>query len=314
MPVDPQCQAILDAVAAQGAPFAHDDYHAIRTAYADTTARYRHESPAPVSTSEHTFTGPAGDVPLRRYVPVTETPGPLPCLVFFHGGGWVVGDLATHDHICRYLAAGAGVCVIAVDYRLAPEHPFPAAFEDCRTAVHWVAANAASLQIDQHKLAIGGDSAGGNLAAAVAVALRDDGGPAPVLQLLIYPATDMTADNDSLRDNAEGFLLTRAAMERFTDWYVPRAAQRSDPRASPQFGRHDGLPRAFIQTAEFDPLRDEARVYADTLAAAGVAVEYRCYPGMLHGFVRMGGIVDTGISALDDACRALRDAVGTTPA
>lgn len=313
MPVDPQCQAILDAAAAQGAPFANDDYRAIRTAYAGTTVRYRHEPPRPIAVSDQTFTGPAGAVPLRRYVPATKTPGPLPCLVFFHGGGWVVGDLATHDHICRYLAAGAGICVIAVDYRLAPEHPFPAAFDDCLAAVHWVAGNVVSLDIDPLKLAVGGDSAGGNLAAAVAIALCDKG-PLPALQLLIYPATDMTADNGSLRENGDGFLLTRAAMERFTNWYVTDAAQRTDPRASPQFGAHGGLPRAFIQTAEFDPLRDEARVYAETLSAAGVAVEYQCYPGMLHGFARMGGVVEMGIHALDDACGALRDALGTAPA
>lgn len=314
MPVDPQCQAILDAVAAQGAPFANDDYRAIRTAYADTTARYCHEPPGPVAVTEHTFVGPAGNIGLRRYVPATAASGPLPCLVFFHGGGWVVGDLATHDHICRYFAAGAAICVIAVDYRLAPEHPFPAAFDDCLAAVHWIAGNASDFGIDPGKLAVGGDSAGGNLAAAVAIALRDDGGAMPALQLLIYPATDMTADNDSLRENAEGFLLTRAAMERFTNWYVTDAAQRTDPRASPQYGVHGGLPRAFIQTAEFDPLRDEARVYADTLSAAGVTVQYRCYPGMLHGFARMGGVVETGIRALDDACGALRDALGTAPA
>ena len=151
------------------------------------------------------------------------------------------------------------------------------------------------------------------LAAAVALALRDGGSPTPALQLLIYPATDMSADNDSLRENAEGFLLTRAAMDRFTNWYVPDPEQRTDPRASPQHGNHAGLPRAFIQSAEFDPLRDEARVYAETLRAAGVTVEYRCYKGMLHGFARMGGIVDQGIRALDDACDVLRDALATTP-
>ena len=314
MPVDPQCQAILDAAATQGAPFANDDYHAIRGAYADTTARYRHPSPARAALSDQTFTGPAGAVPIRCYVPVTAMAGPLPCLVYFHGGGWVVGDLATHDHMCRYLSAGAGICVIAVDYRLAPEHPFPAGFEDCLAAVRWVAGSAASLNIDPRRLAVGGDSAGGNLAAAVAIALRDTGGPLPALQLLIYPATDMTADNDSLRDNAEGYLLTRAAMDLFTRWYVPDSAQRSDPRASPRHGTHAGLPRAFIQTAEYDPLRDEARDYAETLTAAGVAVEYRCYPGMVHGFARMGGIVDAGIAALDDACEALRSALNAAPA
>jgi acetyl esterase len=314
MPVDPQCQTILEAAAAKGAPFAHDDVHASRAAYAGTTAVYRHAAAPLASVSERTFPGPADDVPVRLYIPATDAAGPLPCLVFFHGGGWVVGDLETHDHVCRYLAHGAGVCVIAVDYRLAPEHPFPSGFEDCLAAVHWAAGNAASLNIDPQRLAIGGDSAGGNLAAAVAIALRDGGGPALALQLLFYPATDMTADNASLRENAEGFLLTRAAMELFMNWYVPNPANRSDPRASPQLANHHrDLPRAFILTAEFDPLRDEARAYAETLAADGCPTAYKCYPGMLHGFIRMGGIVDRGLNALDDACGALRDALGKAP-
>lgn len=314
MPVDPQCQALLDAAAASGAPFAHDDYRAIRTAYADTVALYRHETAPLAGVSERSFAGPGGDVRVRVYVPAAAATAAGACLIYFHGGGWVVGDLDTHDHVCRHLAHGAGVRVIAVDYRLAPEHLFPAAFEDCLAAVQWAAANAAALNIDPQRLAIGGDSAGGNLAAAVAIALRDSGGPSPALQLLIYPATDMTADNDSLRDNAEGFLLTRAAMELFMRWYVPDPANRTDPRASPQSAdHHRDLPRAFIQTAEFDPLRDEAQTYAETLRAAGCRCEYECYPGMLHGFIRMGGIIDRGLVALDDACAALRDALGTTP-
>jgi acetyl esterase len=213
--------------------------------------------------------------------------------------------------MCCYLTAAAGVIVISVDYRLAPEHKFPAGFDDCVAAVRWAADNAASLGGDPSRLGVGGDSAGGNLAAATAIALRDNGGPALQLQLLIYPACDFTADNDSLEDNAEGYLLTRESIEQFADWYLPDREARHDPRASPQLApHHTDLPRAWVQTAEYDPLRDEGRHYAETLAKAGVEVEYKCYSGMVHGFARMGGKVDMARDALDDAARALRSALG----
>jgi len=309
MPVDPQCQALLDAAAAAGAPFAHDDYRAIRAAYAATTPSYRHATEPLAAVDDRTFAGPACAVPVRIYRPTTASSSPAPCVVYFHGGGWVVGDLDSHDHLCRYLAHGAGAVVVAVDYRLAPEHPFPAPLDDCIAAVHWVADNAVELDIDPQRLALGGDSAGGNLAAATAIALRDGKGPRALVQLLIYPAVDFTANNDSLRDNAEGYLLTRSALDLFTRLYLPDEATRSDPRASPQLrNRHTDLPRAFIQTAEYDPLRDEARDYAQTLAAAGCPVEYKCYPGMVHGFARMGGKVDMALTALDDACGVMREA------
>lgn len=311
MPLDPQCQAIVDAAAANGSPFAERDYNAARAAYAATTDVYRHPCPPLASVIEQTIAGPDGRVPIRIYKPQLEVgDGLLPCLVFFHGGGWVVGDLDSHDHLCRYLSHGAATCVVAVDYRLAPEHQFPAALDDCVAAVHWVADNATSLNIDPHRIAVGGDSAGGNLAAASAIALRDNNGPELRMQLLIYPAVDFTADNESLRDNAEGYLLTRAALDLFTELYLPDDAARSDPRASPQLrNQHHDLPPAFIQTAEFDPLRDEARRYAETLMHAAVPVEYKCYSGMVHGFARMGGKVDAALTALDDACGVLREAL-----
>ena len=310
MPLDPQCQAIIDAAAQAGAPFDAGDHIAVRAGYAATTPVYRHETPALDSVANLMFEGPAGNIPVRVYRPRVEGRAPLPALVFFHGGGWVVGDLETHDHMCRYLAGHGDVVVASVDYRLAPEHKFPAAYDDALAAMRWVMSAPDDLNVDADRLAIGGDSAGGNLSAAVTLALRDAGIPALKLQLLIYPVMDFLADNDSIRDYTTGYMLTKAAMDMFTDWYLPDDGARADPRASPQQAAdHAGLPPAFVQTAEYDMLRDEGRRYADTLEQAGIAVEYRCYPGMIHGFMRMGSKIDTAITALDDAVDALRRAL-----
>jgi acetyl esterase len=310
MPLDPQCEAIINAArAAGGAPFDQINHVAARRAYARATAAYRHTSGDLESVENKQFPGPAGDVPVRIYRPVSNDDGGLPCLVFFHGGGWVLGDLDSHDHMCRHLAHGARAMVVAVDYRLAPEHKFPAALDDCCAAVRWVFDQAHSLGIDASRIAVGGDSAGGNIAAAVSISMRDTNGPSLTAQLLIYPAVDFTADNDSLRENGSGFLLTRDAIELFAEHYLPNRESRSDPRASPQLrNNHANLPRAFVQTAEFDPLRDEGRTYAETLMAAGCPVEYKCYPGVVHGFARMCARVDAAIVALDDACGVLREA------
>ena len=306
MPLDPQCAAIVAAVAAAGTPFNAGDHLAVRRAYAATTAAYTYD-PGPLrQVEDSSFAGPGGPVKLRTYRPHSAQPT-LPALLYFHGGGWAAGDLETHDHICRHLAFAGDLVVIAVDYRLAPEHPFPAPLADCVAAWRWACASAATLGIDAGRIAVGGDSAGGNLAAALTLELRDAGAALPAFQLLIYPAVDFTADNASLRDNATGYLLTRAAMEMFADWYLTEQARRADPFASPLLAAsHRGLPPAFVQTAEFDPLRDEGAAYADKLRAAGVAVTHRLYPGMLHGFARMGARVNQGRRALDDAAAALR--------
>ena len=309
MPLDAQCAQIVQAAAQAGAPFAAADAVAIRQGYAATTARYTHAVDGALEVTDRTIAGPGGPLSIRLYGFADNAVGSRGALVFFHGGGWAVGDLDTHDHVCRYLAVHSECIVIAVDYRLAPEHKFPAAHDDCVAAVHWVAANAGELGINPARIAVGGDSAGGNLAASVAIALRDTRGPALALQLLIYPAVDFTADTESLVENGEGYLLTRDDIEKFTGWYLPDEAAREDWRASPQLAsHHTDLPRAWIQTAEFDPLRDEGRIYAETLAKAGVEVEYKCYDGMVHGFVRMGGMIDRTFEALDDAARALRSA------
>jgi acetyl esterase len=309
MPLNRQCQTIVDALAAaSSAPPDKPDHLATRAAYAKTTAFYQHATDELASVEDRSFPGPGGEVPIRVYRPYSEG-GSAPCLLFFHGGGWSLGDLDSHDHMCRHFAHGAQATVIAVDYRLAPEHKFPAAVDDSVAAVRWVFENARQLDIDANRIAVGGDSAGGNLAAAASIALRDTNGPPLTLQLLIYPAVNFTADNESLRDNGSGYILTRDALEMFADLYLPNSEARSDPRASPQLrNNHANLPRAFVQTAEFDPLRDEGRTYAETLMAAGCAVEYKCYPGVVHGFARMGRRVDLALTALDDACGVLREA------
>ena len=223
-----------------------------------------------------------------------------------------MGDLDTHDHVCRYLAGHSGAPVFSIDYRLAPEHPFPAGLDDCVAAIEWVRHNAPDYGIDPACIAVGGDSAGSNLAAAAVIRLRDTDAPPLALQLLIYPAVDLTADTPSLRDFADGYLLSRSALDNFTEMYLPETSMRSDPLVSPSL-RADlsNLPRTFIQTAEFDPLRDEARIFAEKLMAAGTPVEYKCYPGMVLGFIRMGARVDRAFEALDDACGILAEAFGS---
>ncbi|MDW8470228.1 MAG: alpha/beta hydrolase [Burkholderiales bacterium] len=251
--------------------------------------------------------GPGGPIPVRAYRPQGADDGArLPALVYFHGGGWVIGDLDTHDVVCRTLANGARCAVFSVEYRKAPEAPFPAAVEDAIAATAWVAANAAALGADAARLAVGGDSAGGNLAAVTALAARDAGAPNLVLQLLIYPATDQRMGHASIERNGEGYLLTKAAMRYFRGHYLPRESDWLDWRASPLLApRLAGVAPAFVLTAGYDPLLDEGRAYAERLRGEGVAVEYRCYEGMVHGFITMGRVLEAAHAALADCAAAL---------
>jgi acetyl esterase len=233
----------------------------------------------------------------------------LPVLVFFHGGGWVVGNVESHDTMCRHLANRAGCAVVSVDYRLAPEHKFPAAVDDCFTATAWVAGNAAALGIDPGRLAVGGDSAGGNLAAVVSLMARDKGAPRISYQLLIYPAMDAAMRHDSINRFAEGYVLTRATMRWFYEQYLRAAHDAADWRASPLLATDLGdLPPAFVLTAGYDPLSDEGDAYAERLAAAGVPVTHRRFPGQVHGFAMNGKIIRAADKALDDAAAALKAA------
>ena len=306
MPLDPQAKAFLDQLAAMGGqPLSSMPVPMARQAM----EMLLHLRPAEVpiaAVANRTIPGPAGDIPVRVYTPSGTAPFPL--LVFFHGGGWVLGGLETHDEICRTLANGAGCVVVSVDYRLAPEHRYPAAAEDCYAATQWCAAHAAELGADASRIAIGGDRAGGNLTAVVAQMARDRGGPKLVFQLLIYPVTDVVRDRPSYRDNAEGYLLTAGDMEWFWGHYLGDAPQRgTEPYASPIRAKNlAGLPPALVITAEFDPLRDEGEAYGAALENAGVAAKVTRYDGMIHGFFGMGAMMDKAKTAVAEATGSLR--------
>ena len=308
MSVHPQVQALLERVARSPLPA----YHTVspfvaRRIYRDTRAALAPKAPVLPEVRLLAFENFA----MRVYRPVVGEA--LPALVYFHGGGWTIGDLDTHDVLCRQIALGARCVVFSVDYRLAPEHPFPAAVEDCFAATRYVAEHAQELKV--RGLAVGGDSAGGNLAAVVSLLARDAGAPAIAFQLLIYPATDQRFATPSHERNAEGYLLTREAIHYFRRNYLPRERDWSEWRASPLLAKsHANLPPAFVVTAGYDPLVDEGRAYAEKLRAAGVVVDYREYADMVHGFVLFGGVLDTANAAVADCCAALRRAFERVPA
>jgi acetyl esterase len=251
--------------------------------------------------------GPAGTIGARLYVPEKPAQEPVPLLVYYHGGGWVIGDLATHDNPCRFLAAHAGAAVLSIDYRLAPEHPFPAAVEDAWAAYAWAAANAAELGVGPARIGVGGDSAGANLAAAVCLRARGEGGPAPAMQLLIYPVTQVGEETPSRQLFRDGFLLTRRSMDFFEDSYLQADGDRADPRVSllraDDFG---GLPPAYVAIAGFDPLRDEGELYAERLRQAGLPVALRRHPGLVHTFANLTAICPSAHQAMLEAAGALR--------
>jgi acetyl esterase len=252
--------------------------------------------------TDRTFPGPDGDLPVRIYRP--DGAGPFGTLVYFFGGGWTLGSIDTSDGVCRALANAAGCLVVTPGYRLAPEHPFPAAVHDCYAATEWVAANAAELGADPARIAVGGDSAGGNLAAVVALLARERGGPSLAAQLLVYPNTCYHADTESLRDNDDRWMFNHNSVDWYWRNYLSTPDQGRDPLVSPLLAEDvSGLPPALMITAEYDPLRDEGEKYAARLAQAGVPVELTRYDGMAHGFFTMSGV-------LDDARRAVAQAAG----
>lgn len=255
------------------------------------------------------FAGPGGPLRVRRYVPV-ETTGPLPVVLYFHGGGWVLGGLDTHDSICRTLARKSGAMVVAVDYRLAPEHRFPAAIDDAWAALSWVAAQASSLGIDPKRIAVAGDSAGGNLAAALSLRSRDFNGPRIAAQALMYPVTDLTTlERPTQKEFAQGYLLTTQRMRWFIDQYVPDLAQRGNPLVSPLLAPdHHSLPPAIIITAQFDPLRSEGEAYGEVLTRAGVPNTVHRIDGVIHGFASMDRWFPEADQATDRIAQHLRQA------
>lgn len=256
--------------------------------------------------------GPGGPLPIRIHHPTAqhEAEPPRPALVYFFGGGWTLGTLDTCDAICRSLTNAAGCVTVSIQYRLAPEHPFPAAIDDCYAGISWVAEHAAELGVDPDRLAVGGDSAGGNLAAAVSIAARERGGPALRHQLLVYPNTDYKADTASLREGVDEFLFNRWSVAWYWSHYLTSEADGLNPLASPLRAEDlSGLPSATVITAEFDPLRDEGEQYAQRLREAGVPVEARRYDGMIHGFFAMAGTLDRGREAIKYAAERLAAAL-----
>jgi acetyl esterase len=297
----PQVAALLERASKSPLPPYYEvPAHVARRIYRDTRAVL---APKPPEVAEARLVIAPGPVALRMYRPAGSKPDEaLAALVYFHGGGWVIGDLDTHDVVCRQLANGARCAVYSVDYRMGPEHPFPAAVEDCYAATNFVAGRHAQV-------AVGGDSAGGNLATVVALLARDAGEPRLAHQLLIYPATDQRMQHPSIRRNGEGYLLTEKAMEYFQSLYLPNAADRVDWRASPHLATSlANLPPAYVITAGYDPLLDQGREYAERLAKDGVDVSYREYPDMVHGFILFGGVLDTANEAVAQCCAKLREA------
>lgn len=299
MPLDPQIKALLDVQAA--APKPHQQ--SVAEARSTMLARPRLPGPAMAHEEDRRIPGPGGEIRIRIYRPQGASGA---ALVYVHGGGWVLGNLDTHNNQCRNLAQAAGCVAIAVDYRVAPEHRFPAAAEDAYAAAAWVSANAAELALDPKRMAVGGESAGGNLAAAACLMARDRGGPPIAQQWLAYPVLDRSFDTPSYRENATGLGLERETMRWFWDHYLGPDQDGSGPYASPLRARTmAGLPPAIVVTCEYDVLRDEGNAYADRLAKEGVPVELRCLPGVNHAFLGMP--VDAAPRAFDQIGRLLRE-------
>jgi acetyl esterase len=302
MPLHPQALALAEQLGS-GLDITKHDLAEIRRTLDETSRLGPRPDVAVVKDLE--VPGPAGTIPVRIYRPSERADHPV--LVYLHGGGWAICSLETHDVTCRQLANGADCVVVSVDYRLAPEHRFPAAPEDCYAALSWTARNAASLGGDPRRLAIGGDSAGGNLTAAVSLMARDRKGPRLCHQLLIYPVTDHAFDTDSYRENADAPILTREIMQGFWGYYLAREEDGRHPYASPLRAEDvSGLPPAHLITAEYDPLRDEGEAFARRLAETGVPVVQRRYEGMVHGFLAFGDFIDLAREAMEDVTRELR--------
>jgi acetyl esterase len=306
----PQAQFLLDLMVERKIPPTHTLSPAdARKFYRERRSVTQPEPPAIAETRDLAATGPHGPIPLRLYhpQPAAQRQSAPPVLVYYHGGGWVIGDLDTHDTLCRELANAAGIAVVAVDYRMGPEYRFPAAVDDCIAATRWVREHAAELGVDASRLAVGGDSAGGNLAAVVAIAAREAGDLPIRFQLLIYPATDQRRGWPSHTSNGQGYLLTADTMAYFHDHYITDKAQDLDWRASPLLHPDlSRLPPALVLTAGYDPLRDEALQYSHKLTQAGNRCTHILFERQIHGFITMGKVLDEANTAVQICAAELR--------
>ena len=309
--LDPQAQALMQLMIDKGVPPVNTLTPVqARESYRSRRTFTQPEAPEVYRVEDKLVTYNGVKVPVRVYHPHTaQTQKSLPALVYLHGGGWTIGDLDTHDVLCRSLCIQADVVVVSVDYRMGPEHKFPAAYDDSVAAFNWTVANSSALGVDAKRIAIGGDSAGGNLSAAACIGLRDQKGLSvqPAFQLLIYPATIMWQDTPSYHANGQGYMLTKDSIAYYTDNYLRSRDDAKDWRASPQWANsHAGLPPAFVMTAGFDPLRDEGLMYADALSKAGVPCQYICFERQIHGFITMGRVMQEANTAVTLCAQVLK--------
>jgi acetyl esterase len=312
MPLDPQVRTLLDQLAsAGGAPLEQMTPDAARQMFIGMAALAAPTTEG-VTAEDRAVPGPLGDIPVRIYT-AADGASPRPLIVFFHGGGFVIGNVDSHDATCRTLARLVGAVVVSVDYRLAPENTSPAAAEDCYAAAVWAAEHADELDADASRLAVVGDSAGGNLAAVTPLLARDRGGPAIAFQVLIYPVTDLTMSQPSIEQNGTDYMLTAAGLRWFYDHYLGDKGDPKDPILSPLFASDvSGLPPALVLTAEFDPLRDEGEAYAARLKEAGVPVTVKRYDGLIHGFFSMDLVLDAAKDAVADVADQLKAALASS--
>ncbi|MCG8491297.1 MAG: alpha/beta hydrolase [Sneathiellales bacterium] len=311
MTLDPQAKWVLDIAEQAKAPLLEDmSAEDAKAAYEERAQKLCLQD-VPIGKSEDLeIEGPHGPIPLRIYTPEGAT-GTLPVLVFYHGGGWVIGSRNSHDALCRSIANKGPFLIISVDYRMGPEAKFPAAVDDAYTALLWAQENAGRYSGDPSRIAVGGDSAGGNLSAVTCLMAKEKSTPLPVFQWLIYPATNMDMVTQSHTDFAEGYFLTKPLMEWFQGHYLTGAQDRGNWKASPLKAESlSGLPEALVQTAGFDPLKDEGKAFSDRLNAEGVRSVYTDYPGMIHGFINLGGAIDAAEKAVDEGVQHLKKAFG----
>jgi len=304
---------LMDKAVQEGRPKPNTlPYTAGRAAFDKLLEDSEADPPEVAAVENGGFAGPAGRIGYRRYRPLGLPSGPLPTLIYYHGGGFVAGTLGTHDSTCRRLANKSRCQLIAIDYRLSPEHPFPAPTDDGIAAFRHIRDDAAAFDTDPARLAVGGDSGGGTISAVVCQAVRDAGEAGPALQMLIYPATDFRCESQSRKQFADGYFLTKELMNWFRKAYLPTGVDQADPRLSPLLARNfKGLPPAFVMTAGYDPVRDEGRAYAERLIDAGVKTTYVNYPGTIHGFFSMTRFLSQGLKANDEAAAVMGAFFGT---